>query len=931
MAIRASEQDSFVGSDLGHYRIVEKIGAGGMGEVYRARDEHLARDVAIKVLPPGTLIDESARKHFHKEAVILSQLNHPNVATIHDFDTQQGEDFIVMEYIPGITLSAKVAGRPLPEKEVPGLGVELAEGLSAAHVQGIVHCDLKPSNLRITIGGRLKILDFGLAKLRFPVMATATTESLSETPAFAGTLPYMAPEQLLGGEIDARTDIYAAGSVLYEMSTGQRPFAEVERSQLIGAILRKPPRPPTALNPRLSPELERIVGKCLQKDPNNRYQTARELAIDLKRVARGDTPITAPVPRRFRRPGTSFFAVVLAVLVSLLVVPATRHRVASQAVAAWYRITGQVGLAVPAITEKDSILVTDFSNRTGDPVLDGTLRKAVALDLDQSPYLNVVSDRKVAEALKRMGRDPEEKLTPELGTDLCQRNGIKALLVGSIDNIGNYSLLTMQVINAASGEVLAEDHRQASRKEEVLSLVDQAGSELRKRLGESLTSIQRFEKPLPEATTRSLEALRAFALGDTKHDSAYEIEAIGLYKRALELDPNFALAWARLASVYRNLGDQADAEDAARHAYALKDRVSERERLYILAKSSDLTKKRTALELYRSIYPRDPTPYVNLSELDTDQQAEKDLLDALRLDPGTAVAYGDLAEIYAARGSMAKAMATCREGLGRVSGSPTLAASCYEVALAAQEPASLQEITATLNASAGGRVFLAEVERDRTFAKGQVQRSREKNERLLEALRDYHLPSLVLSKLLPYTRLQLAAGYKIRVSEQLRAYPGLAARSLAALLASAEAGEPQAAGRMKSEALENSNDPFGPYADALMAFRRGQLPRALALFRNTNELRDPFVFWYRGSTSLRGHQFAQATADFDKLLEGAKPIASLSPWASFAHIGLARCLAEERKGPEARAEYEKAFDLWKDADSDIPLLQQARAEYAKVH
>ena len=586
---------------------------------------------------------------------------------------------------------------------------------------------------------------------------------------------------------------------------------------------------------------------------------------------------------------------------------------------------------MPPITEKDYVVVTDFSNRTGDPVFDGTLRKAVALDLDQSPYLNVVSDRKVAEALKRMGRDLEEKLTPEVGADLCQRNGIKALLVGSIDNIGNDYLLSMQVIDAASGDVLAEDHRQASRKEEVLSLVDQAGSELRKRLGESLASIHRFEKPLPEATTRSLEALRVFALGDATHFSAYEIEAIGLYKRALELDPNFALAWARLAMVYNNLGDEADADDASRHAYALKDRVSERERLYILSTSSDLTERRTTLELYRSTYPRDSVPYVNLSGLDTDQQAEKDLLQALRLDPGSPFAYADLAEIYVARGSMARAMATCRDGLGRVSGSPELAAQCYEVALAAQDQASLQEITATLNASVGGRALLAEMDRDRAFAQGQVQRSREKNERLLEALRDYHLPSLVLSKVLPYTRVQLAAGYKIPVSEQLRAYPGLAAHFLPALLASAEAGEPQAGGRIKSEALKDSNDPFGRYVDALLAFQRGQLPRALALFRSTRELRDPFVFWYRGSIYLRASQSAQATADFNKLLDGAKPTAPLYPWAAFAHIGLARCLAQAGRRPETRAEYEKAFALWKDADSDIPLLQQARAEYAKVH
>jgi serine/threonine protein kinase/dienelactone hydrolase len=269
------------GDTLAHYRIVEKIGAGGMGVVYRARDEHLARDVAIKVLPPGTLVDESARKHFHKEALILSQLNHPNIATIHDFDTQQGVDFLVMEYIPGITLSEEVAAGPLPEKEVLRLGVQLAEGLAAAHDHGVVHRDLKPGNLRVSSDGRLKILDFGLAKLRLPVAEGAPTESLTETLAMAGTPPYMAPEQLLGAEIDARTDIHAAGSVLYEMATGQRPFAEVERSQLIGAILHRPPRPPTALNPRLSPELERIIGKCLEKNPEQRYQSGAELHRDL--------------------------------------------------------------------------------------------------------------------------------------------------------------------------------------------------------------------------------------------------------------------------------------------------------------------------------------------------------------------------------------------------------------------------------------------------------------------------------------------------------------------------------------------------------------------------------------------------------------------------------------------------------------------------
>src|SRR5271157_2616418 len=278
--------DSLIGLEFSHYRIIEEIGSGGMGVVFRAHDNHLGREVAIKVLHAGTITNEGARKHLHKEALALSKLNHPNIATIYDFDDQRGIDFLVMEYIPGITLSQKLAAGSLPEKEIIRLGVQLAEGLSAAHEHGVVHRDLKPSNLRLTDDGRLKILDFGLAKLRQPVSECVTTESLSETHAMAGTLPYMAPEQLLGVDIDARTDIHAAGSVLYEMATGQRPFAEVPSGHLIGAILRSPPAEPRLLNPKISRELERIIGKCLEKDPESRYQSTKELAVDLCRLGR---------------------------------------------------------------------------------------------------------------------------------------------------------------------------------------------------------------------------------------------------------------------------------------------------------------------------------------------------------------------------------------------------------------------------------------------------------------------------------------------------------------------------------------------------------------------------------------------------------------------------------------------------------------------
>ncbi len=299
----ASDQDLVGGGELGHYRIVEKIGAGGMGDVYRAHDHHLDRDVAIKVLPAGMLADESARKRFHKEALALSRLNHPNIATIYDFDTEQGVDFLVMELIPGITLSHKLALGPQPEKETLRLGIQLADGLADAHKHGVVHCDLKPGNLRLTTDGWLKILDFGLAKFRQQAADPAETQSTLQSGPISGTLPYMAPEQLLGEPIDARTDIHAAGLVLYEMATGKRAFADVPTSQLIGAILHHDPPAPRQLNASLSSELEWIVRKCLERNPEDRYQSARDLAAELRRIERQPhaqyPPETAPTEPMF--------------------------------------------------------------------------------------------------------------------------------------------------------------------------------------------------------------------------------------------------------------------------------------------------------------------------------------------------------------------------------------------------------------------------------------------------------------------------------------------------------------------------------------------------------------------------------------------------------------------------------------------------------
>jgi len=532
MAGRTLGQDLGVGLELGHYRIAEKIGAGGMGEVYRARDEHLARDVAIKVLPPGTLIDESARKHFRKEALILSQLNHPNVATIHDFDTQQGVDFLVMEYIPGITLSEKVAAGPLPEKEVLRLGVQLAEGLAAAHEHGVVHRDLKPGNLRVTSDGRLKILDFGLAKLWHPVTASAATESLSETQAMAGTLPYMAPEQLLGGEIDARTDIHAAGSVLYEMATGKRPFAEVEPSQLIGAILGRSPVPPTMLNPRVSPELDRVIRKCLEKDPENRYQSAKELAVDLRRlgVPSAGTPVRAAEPKKLGMIATA--AMLLAVLL-----------VAALVIAFYAGGWRDRALRQGGAPQIRSLAVLPLANFSHDPEQDyfaDGMTEALITNLAKTADFRVISRTSV------MRYKGTQKPLPEIAREL----DVDAVVEGSVQRSGSRVRITAQLIRGANDQHLwAESYERDLR--DILGLQDEVANAIAQRVESKLSPKNQADRE--RARPVDPEAYEAYLKGIyywNKRTPESLKKSAEYFQQAIAKDPGYAPAYASLAGFY---------------------------------------------------------------------------------------------------------------------------------------------------------------------------------------------------------------------------------------------------------------------------------------------------------------------------------------------------------------------------------------------
>ncbi len=536
-----------------------------MGVVYRAHDEQLERDVAVKVLPVGTLADEAARKRFREEALALAKLNDPNIATVHEFGRQDGTDFLVTEYISGVTLDEKVANGALPWRECVCLGIQLAKGLSAAHEHGIVHRDLKPANLRMTSDERLKILDFGLAQLMPHPSSLGVTATMTKSQEVSGTLPYMAPEQLRGGTADARSDIWAAGAVLYEMVTGHRPFEEKIPTALAAVIIHSAPPPPRRLRSELSPKLEAVILKCLEKEPANRYQSARDLQSDLERLITGVTPVVA---RRRLWPVIATTGIIVAVL----------------AIGGFFYFRRG-----PKLTERDTVVLADFNNTTGDPVFDGTPRQGLSAQLEQSPFLNLLSDERIAQTLSLMAKPKDMRLTHELAREVCQRTASAAVLDGSIAQVGMHYLLTRKAVNCSNGESLATTEAQANDKNHVLDALGEVASEIRSKLGESLASVRKYDAPPESVTTPSLEALKSYSLGCqamiVKDDSA---AAIPFFQRAISLDPNFAMAYARLGTNYFDLNQTVRAAESTRKAYELRERVSEREKLYIVSHYENL-------------------------------------------------------------------------------------------------------------------------------------------------------------------------------------------------------------------------------------------------------------------------------------------------------------------------------------------------------
>jgi serine/threonine protein kinase/tetratricopeptide (TPR) repeat protein len=923
-------------SVLGHYRIVEKIGAGGMGEVYRAYDQQLDRYVALKVLPPGFLADEAARKRFRTEALALAKLNHPNIETVYEFGTQDGVDFLAMELITGKSLSEKVKDGSLTQAEIVRLGMQLADGLTAAHAQGVIHRDLKPDNLMVTPDGRLKILDFGLAKLIHPEIDTDLTCSIAEHGVVSGTLPYMSPEQLRGMPVDVRCDIYSAGVVLYEMATGHRPFPQSQSAELIGAILHQAPAKPSLLNPHINAGVENVILKTLEKEASQRYHSAGEL-----RVALEGSSLAAP-------------AAASSSLLEQTAAPAPSRW-------PWVEILAVVALAVLAavgsyyythrghpLQETDTIVLADFTNSTGDSVFDGTLRQGLSVQLAQSPFLSVVSGDRVEQTLGLMGRPSNTQLTPEIAREVCQRTDSAAMVNGSISSLGNAYVVGLTAENCRDGVSLAEEQVQATRKEDVLKALGKASTNLRRKLGESLASIEKFDKPLPEATTSSLEALQAYALGGEKFDQGEDLAAVGYYKRAIAIDPEFASAYASLGTAYANMRQDDVALGYFKQALIHKEHASSREQMRIDAEyysiGDEVENTIQAWEIYKRTYPRDRSPYVDLANLYLQlggfEQSLQNALVAVRLDPDEYVGYSSGAYAYMGLNKLRNAGDLLARAVQRKIGGTRIHYDLGLLALAEGDLAAVEREDNLAKASPEFEYFVLPRDAELAASQGEMRRSRAIYKR-----------GVAMAQRLGFTESASRNRVEIAWAEaQLELCPD-ALRDVEAALKPADmpevmlkgadvyarcGDERDAAKLVAAGTAMRPNDTLlqfveAPVIRAVLEINQGHASRAIELLagaarydRSESESR-----YTRGCAYLLAGQNDQAAAEFHGVVNVKNywPPDLIVP---LAELGLARAYSRLHEDEKARTALQQFQARWKNPDPDVPIVHEVKMEFAKL-